>query len=177
VASSSEYALDCKEIHEELHGDSDYFSELSQDSDIYLFDCIDLDAEISEPDLSDSCSNCNDGQVSENVGGKDGGNDGGSGYNDESDDNEDWALWDENNHDLCMIPFRVSSGYKPSRSRQMPVPTDEFFVLYFGASIFEEIADENSRYICKKNVQYEPAVGRTSNFVSPGVPMARDQIR
>jgi hypothetical protein len=51
------------------------------------------------------------------------------GYNDEDQDNEDWVLWDENNHDIYMIPFRPLSGYKPFRSRQMPVPRDKF--LYY----------------------------------------------
>jgi hypothetical protein len=81
VASPSGQALDSKQIHEQLHVDSDFFSEFSQDSDIDMFDCIDPDAKISGPVLSDSCSNSDDCC-------------GGGGYNDERDDNEDWALWD-----------------------------------------------------------------------------------
>jgi hypothetical protein len=104
MASSIWCALDRKQIHEQLHDDLDSFSKVSQDSDVYMFDRIDPDAEISGPDLSDSCSNSDDGQVSGNVGGGD--------Y-DRDDDNEDWAPWDKNNHDFYMIPFHASSGYKP----------------------------------------------------------------
>jgi hypothetical protein len=50
VESSSGHALDSKQIHEQLHVDSDSFSEFSQDSDIDMFDCIDPDAKISGPD-------------------------------------------------------------------------------------------------------------------------------
>jgi hypothetical protein len=78
------------------HDNSDSFSEFSQDSGTDILDRIYRDAEISGPVLSDRCSNSSDGQVSGNVDGEDGGNDGASGgYNDEDDDNEDWALWDE----------------------------------------------------------------------------------
>jgi hypothetical protein len=63
--------------------------------DINIIDCIDPDAEISGPDLSDSCSNSDDSQASGNVGSGDGGGNGGSGgsYVDEDDGNEDWAFW------------------------------------------------------------------------------------
>jgi hypothetical protein len=49
MASSSGHALDSKQIHEQLHHDSDSFSEFSQHSDIDTPDHTD-------PDLSDSCS-------------------------------------------------------------------------------------------------------------------------
>jgi hypothetical protein len=65
VASSSGRALDNKQIREQLHDDSDSFSEFSQESDICMFDHIDPDAEISGPDLRDSCSNSDDCEVSE----------------------------------------------------------------------------------------------------------------
>jgi hypothetical protein len=104
MESSIGHALDSKQIHEQLHNDLDSFGDLSQDSDIDIFDRIDPDFEISRPDLSDSCSNSHDSQVGANVGGDDGGNDGGCGdYDDEDDDNEEWALWYENNHDFYMI--------------------------------------------------------------------------
>jgi hypothetical protein len=34
----------------------------------------------------------------------------------------------------------------------MPVSPEEFFMLYFSANLFEEIAAENNRYICKKKL-------------------------
>jgi hypothetical protein len=91
MASSSGRALDSKQIHEQLH-DSDSFIEFIQDSDTDIFDRIYPGAEISGPDLGDSFSNSDDGQVSGNVGGDVGVNDSGSGYNDEAHDNEDWVL-------------------------------------------------------------------------------------
>jgi hypothetical protein len=45
-----------------------------------------------------------------NVGGGSGYNDG---YNDKDNNNEDWGLWDENNHDFYMVLFHDSSSYKP----------------------------------------------------------------
>jgi hypothetical protein len=97
------------------------------------------------PDLSDSCINSDDGQVSENIGGNDDdGGGGGCGYNNKDDNNEDWALWDKKNQDFYMIPFHASAGYKPPRSRQMPVSSDKFFMLYFNANLFEEIAAETN---------------------------------
>jgi hypothetical protein len=56
MASSSGHMLDSKQIHEQLHDDSDSSSEFRQDSDIDIFDRIDPDAEIYGPDLSDSFS-------------------------------------------------------------------------------------------------------------------------
>jgi hypothetical protein len=102
--------LDSKQIHEQLHDDSDSFSEFSQNSDIDIFDHIDPDDKISGPHLSDSCGNSDDSQASANVGG-DGG--GGCSYNDENTDNEDGTFWDKNDHNFYMIPFHASSGYKP----------------------------------------------------------------
>jgi hypothetical protein len=60
------------------------FSEFSQDSYTDIFDRIDPDAEIRGRDLSDSCNNSDDGQVSGNVG-----DDGGGGYNNKDDDDDD----------------------------------------------------------------------------------------
>jgi hypothetical protein len=77
-----------------MHDDSHSFCEFCHDSDI--FDRTDRDAEICGSDFCDSCNSYDD-QVSGNVGGDVCGN---GGYNDEDDDNEDWALWDENNHEL-----------------------------------------------------------------------------
>jgi hypothetical protein len=37
-------------------------------------------------------------------------------------------------------------------------------------NLFEEIAVKNNRHISKKSVKYEPAINKTFNFVSPGVP-------
>jgi hypothetical protein len=54
-------------------------------------------AEISGPDLIDSGSDSDDGQASADVGGS------GGGYNDRDDDNEAWALWNENDCDFCNI--------------------------------------------------------------------------
>jgi hypothetical protein len=105
MESSIRHALESKEIHEQLHDNLDSFSDFSQDSVIDIFDRTDPDSEISRPDLSDSCSNSDDGQVSANVGSDDGGNDGGYDDDDDDDDNEEWALWYESNHDFYMIPF------------------------------------------------------------------------
>jgi hypothetical protein len=131
MASSCGLALDSKQIHKQLHHDSDSFTEFSQDLDIDIFDRIDPDAEISGPGFSDSCSNSDDGQVSAHVGGGNNGNDDGcgcsSGYNDEDVDDDEWALWHEYNRDFNMISFRASAGYKPPRSRQMPFSSDEIF--------------------------------------------------
>jgi hypothetical protein len=55
-----------------MHEDSDSSSE-------FIFHHIDPDAKICGPDLSDSCINSDDGQVSGNIGGNDGG---GCGYDD-----------------------------------------------------------------------------------------------
>jgi hypothetical protein len=119
IESSSGRALDNREIHY----DSDSSYEFSQDSDIHLFDGIDPDSEISGPDLRGSFSNSDAGEL-KNVGG------GGGDYNDEDDDNDAWAVWDENSHDFYMILFRASCGYKPPRSKQMPVSPDEFFATF-----------------------------------------------
>jgi hypothetical protein len=61
VASTSGRALDSKQIREQLHDDSDSFSEISQDSDIDIIAHSDPDAKINEPDLSDSGGNSDDG--------------------------------------------------------------------------------------------------------------------
>jgi hypothetical protein len=75
--------------------------------------------------LSDSCS---DSQASANVGG------GGScSYDDEDDNNKDWALWEENDHDFCMKPFCASSRYKPHQNRQMVLSPQELFTQFFSA--------------------------------------------
>jgi hypothetical protein len=63
MAFSSGRAVDSKQIREQLHDDSDALSEFSQDSDIDIFGHIDFDGEICGPDLSDSCSNSDDGQI------------------------------------------------------------------------------------------------------------------
>jgi hypothetical protein len=91
-------------MHEQLDNDSVSFCEFSHDSDI--FDLTDGGAKICGGDFSDSC------KVSGNVGGDVGGN---GRYNDEGDDNEYWALWDENNHDFYMMPYCASSDYKAAR--------------------------------------------------------------
>jgi hypothetical protein len=62
MASSRGRELDSKQIHEQLHDDSDPSCEFIHDSDIDVFERI-------GPDLSDSCSNSDHGQVSGNVGG------------------------------------------------------------------------------------------------------------
>jgi hypothetical protein len=80
--------LNNKQICEQLHDDSDSFSEISQDADIDIIEHSYPDAEISRLDLSDSGGNSDDGQAGENVGGYGGG----GGDNDEDDDNEGWAL-------------------------------------------------------------------------------------
>jgi hypothetical protein len=105
MASTSGRALDSKQIREQLHVDSDSFSEISQDSDIDIIEHSDPDAEINETDLSESGGNSDDGQASTNV--VDDDDDGvGGDDNDENDDtNDDLALWDGNDHDFCKIHF------------------------------------------------------------------------
>jgi hypothetical protein len=107
IESSLAYALDTKEIHKQLHDDSEIFSQLSQDSDINIFNHTDHDAKISWPGLSDIYSNSAESKATANlVSGR------GCGY-DDNDNNKVWALWDKNDHDFCMILFYASSGYKP----------------------------------------------------------------
>jgi hypothetical protein len=77
--------------------------------------------------LRDSGGNSDDGQASTNVDDDEDGDGGGGDDNDEDDTNNDWALWDKNDHDFCKIPFRASSGYKPPRNGQMPVSPCDFF--------------------------------------------------
>jgi hypothetical protein len=91
MTSSSWGAFDSKQLREQLRDDSDSFREFSQDSVTDILDRIYPDAEISGLDLSDSCKSDN-GQASRNIGGDVAVNDSGSGYNDEDDENEDWAL-------------------------------------------------------------------------------------
>jgi hypothetical protein len=98
-------------------------------------------------DLSDSCNNSHDGHVSGNVSDDDGG---GGGYNGKDDDNEDYALWDENNHGFYVIKFRASFGYKPPRNGQMPVSTHDFIYHIFSATLFEEIAAGTIRYASRR---------------------------
>jgi hypothetical protein len=52
-------------------------------------------------------------KASANVGGGCGDSGGGGGSYNKDNDNEDWALWDENVRDFYMISFCVLSGYKP----------------------------------------------------------------
>jgi hypothetical protein len=102
MVSTSGHALGSKHIREQLHEDSDSFSDISQDSDTDLTEHSDTDAEINRYDLSDSAGNSDDGQAGVNVGDYDGGGRGGSDNNNEDDDIEDWALWDE----MTMIHVR-----------------------------------------------------------------------
>jgi hypothetical protein len=83
-------------MQEQLHDDLGSFTEISQDSDIDIIKYSDPDAEINRPELSDTGGNSDDSQASAKVGG-------GGGDNNEVDDNEDWALWDENDHDSCNL--------------------------------------------------------------------------
>lgn len=106
-----------------MHDDSVSFSELTD-----IVHRTEPDAEISGPDLSDRYSNSDDDQVIVSVRGNCAG--GCDGRNDTDDDNGDWALWNQNNHDFYMISFLASSHYKPHRRRQMPVYTHEF-LCYF----------------------------------------------
>jgi hypothetical protein len=153
MASTNGHVLDSKQIHEQLHDDSDSFSEISQDSDIDIIVHSDHDAEINDPDLSDSGGSSDDGKASTNVDDDDEDGDGGGGGGDDNDDddtNDDWAVWDKNDHDFCKIPFRASLGYKPPRNGQMPVSPCEFFRLFFSATLFDEIAAEPDRYVSEK---------------------------
>jgi hypothetical protein len=101
--------------------------------------------------ICDNVGNSDDGQASTNVDDYDEDGDGGGGDdNDEDDTNYDWAVWDENDHDFCKIPFCASSGYKPPRNRQMPVSPCEFFQLFFSAISFDETAAETNRYVSEK---------------------------
>jgi hypothetical protein len=95
--------------------------------------------------LSNSCSNSGDDQASVNVGGDDGG---GGGYNKDI-DTEDWALWDENDHDFRMITSRASPGYKPPQNGQMPISPHVLYAI-FSTTLFEVIAAETNRYVSKK---------------------------
>jgi hypothetical protein len=100
--------------------------------------------------LSDSGGNSDDGQASTNVDDDDEDGDGGGGDDDEDDTNDDWAVWDKNDHDFCKIPFHASSGYKPPRNGQMPVSPCEFFQLFFSATLFDKTAAETNRNVGEK---------------------------
>jgi hypothetical protein len=147
MVSTSGHALGSKQIREQLHDDSDSFSEISQDSDIDITAHSNPDDEINETDMSDSGGNSDDGQASINVDDDDGG---GGDDNDEDDTIDDWAFSDENDHDFCKIPFRASSGYKPPRNGQIPVSPCELFQLFFSATLFDDIAAETNRYLSEK---------------------------
>jgi hypothetical protein len=117
-----------------------------------------------------------DCEASTNVDGCDGGSDGASGgcscgYNDEDDDNENWALWEENNHYFYMMPLCASYGYKPARNGQMPVSTHEYF-LPFSATFFlkKQLLKLTNIKAKKKTVQYGAAMCVTSSVFSPRVP-------
>lgn len=66
--STSGCSLDGKQIREQLHNDSDSFSEISQDPDIGIIDHSDPDAEISKSDFGGSGSTSDDSHGSVNVG-------------------------------------------------------------------------------------------------------------
>jgi hypothetical protein len=53
MVSTSWHVLGSKHICEQLHDDSDSFSEISQDSDTDIIEHNDPDAEINRHDLSD----------------------------------------------------------------------------------------------------------------------------
>jgi hypothetical protein len=95
--------LDSDQIHEQLHDHSDSFTEISHNKDTDTAIHGDHDTKINWPDLSYSNSGCNsdDSQASAN---NDTNGGGGGGDNDE-DDNEDWALWDKDDHDFCRYHF------------------------------------------------------------------------
>lgn len=50
-------------------------------------------------------------------------------------DNDDWAIWDENDHDFCKIPYCASSGYKPPCNGQNAFLHIIFYV--FNASLMK----------------------------------------
>jgi hypothetical protein len=79
-------------VAQQLHDDSECFSDISQDADIDISEDSDPDAEINRSDFSDSGGNSDDSHAGANVSNDDAG--GGGDDNDEDDDNEDWALWD-----------------------------------------------------------------------------------
>jgi hypothetical protein len=81
---------------------------------------MDHDAEISGPYLGDSGGN-SDGQASENV----------SRGDDKGNNNDDWALWNENGYYFCKIPFCASPGFKPPQNERMPVSPQEIFLYFF----------------------------------------------
>lgn len=103
--STSRRALDSKQICEQLHDVLDSFCEISQNSDIDLIVHSDPDAKINEPDLNNSDGNSDDCQASTTVGGV--------GGNDEDNGNDDWAVWDKNDHDFSEVPILASSGHNP----------------------------------------------------------------
>jgi hypothetical protein len=79
VVSTNGHALDSKQVHKQLHDDSDSFSGISQNADIDIIGHSDPDAEVSGPDLSDG-GNSYDGQAYVDGGDSD------------EHSNEDWAL-------------------------------------------------------------------------------------
>jgi hypothetical protein len=147
--------LDSKQIHEQLYDDSDSFTGTSHNKDIDTANHSGPDAKINRPDLSNSNSGCNsdDGQASANDGAS-GGNCGG-GENNE-DDNEDWNLWDKNDHDFCKTSFHASSGYKLPQNGQMPVSPNESSLVIFSAPVFKEITAETNRHVSVKTYKAMP---------------------
>jgi hypothetical protein len=84
--------------------------------------------------MDESRSNSGDGQgiANEDAGNAandDSGGGGGGGYDDGDSDNEDWSLWEENDHDFYTISFRVSTGYIRPQNGQIPVFTHEFLII------------------------------------------------
>jgi hypothetical protein len=66
MAFCSGRELDSKQIPEKSH-DSDFFSEISQDSYIDIIEHSDPDVEINRPDFSDSGGNSDDGWKIANI--------------------------------------------------------------------------------------------------------------
>jgi hypothetical protein len=87
----------------------------------------DPDAEINEPDLSDSGGNSDDGQSRTNVDDDDEDGDGGGGdNNDEDDTNDDWAVWDENDH---FVPHLVTNHLETDKCLFLHVNIFGYFLV------------------------------------------------
>lgn len=102
------HILGSKQIPELVHDNSNSFSVFSQNPNIHTFHHSDVNAEISVPDASDSCSNSDYGQASADISG-----DGSGAYDIDDYNNEHWAFQDQNDHVWYMIQWCASSGYKP----------------------------------------------------------------
>jgi hypothetical protein len=142
MASTSGRALGRKQIREQQHDDLDSFSEISQVADIDIIEHRYPDNKINRPDLNDSCSNSDDGQVGANVSSDDDG--GGDGDDSDKDDDEDWTLWDKMTMISVRYDFLTHLVVNHLETDKCPFLHTNFPAI-FNATLFEEIAAEISR--------------------------------